>query len=110
MRSGYISCPQALKQIRAALKRRSDKRWSVTTQRGTAYGWIRVVSPPSSGGPNDMTDEDRRELAELFSLPLNRVGLQGITISPEDDFYQEYIDRAEGNEPIVRGVIDHYRS
>src|SRR5262249_21146248 len=36
----------AIKRIRAALKRRSGKTWSVTGDRGTAWGWINIDAPP----------------------------------------------------------------
>ncbi len=32
---------EAIKRIRAALKRRSGKLWSVTGGRGTSWGWIK---------------------------------------------------------------------
>lgn len=36
----------AIAEIRAALKRRSGKAWSVKGGRGTAYGWIEIDAPP----------------------------------------------------------------
>jgi hypothetical protein len=38
---------EAIKRIRAALKRRSGKAWSVTGDRGTAWGWIKIDAPPA---------------------------------------------------------------
>lgn len=105
---GFITAKQAIAQIRRALKLRSDRRWSVTNSRGTGYGWIRIVAPPSRGGPNDMSDTDQEELCRLFDLQRNRVGRQGFTIQPTEDFYHEYIDRSEGREPMIRGQIDLY--
>jgi hypothetical protein len=37
---------QAIKRIKAALKRRSGKEWSVRGGKGTAYGWITIDAPP----------------------------------------------------------------
>jgi hypothetical protein len=41
-----ISRDETIKAIRAALKRRSAKRWSVTGgRRGTGWGWITITAP-----------------------------------------------------------------
>jgi len=37
---------EAIKRIRAALKRKTGKTWSVTGGRGTSSGWITVQAPP----------------------------------------------------------------
>lgn len=37
---------EVISEIKAALKRRSRKSWSVTGGRGTVYGWIRISAPP----------------------------------------------------------------
>lgn len=42
----HIDRNEAIKQIRENLKRRSGKTWSVTGDRGTAYGWLKVDVPP----------------------------------------------------------------
>jgi hypothetical protein len=42
----YIDRDAAIKRIRAALKFRSGKDWSVTGGKGTAYGWIKIDAPP----------------------------------------------------------------
>jgi hypothetical protein len=41
-----IDRDEAIKRIRAALKKRSGKQWSVTGGRGTAWGWIEIDAPP----------------------------------------------------------------
>lgn len=84
-------------RIRAALKRRSGKRWSVTGGRGTAYGWITIDAAPG----RSMTDAERAELATL--LGLDTVHHQGVSIPSSNDYYREYIDRAEGRAPRVIG-------
>jgi hypothetical protein len=43
---GDLSRDATIKRIRAALKKRSGKSWSVTGGRGTAYGWIEIDAPP----------------------------------------------------------------
>lgn len=42
----YIDRDEAIKRIRAALKRKTGKSWSVSGGRGTAWAWIRVQAPP----------------------------------------------------------------
>jgi hypothetical protein len=37
---------ETIARIKAALKRRSDRAWSVKGGRGTAWGWITVEAPP----------------------------------------------------------------
>lgn len=113
---------EAIKRIRTALFLRSSGRsWSVTGGRGTAWGWIRIDAPPArrtayytkledapdrpesyfeivtdaAGGHT--TPSDRQQLAAL--LHLDTVHHQGVTIPASSDYYQEYIDRAEGRKP-----------
>ncbi len=107
---------ETIQIIRAALQRRSGKTWSVTGGRGTAYGWITIDVPPSkrtwvgcgeyerNTGQNGghMGPDDRRELAELLGLKRS-VHHQGHDIPASSDYYQEYIDRAEGRQPSVIG-------
>lgn len=85
-------------RIRAALKTRSSKAWSVTGGRGTAYGWITITAPPARLGTHGgMTDDDLGHLAEL--LDLDSVHHQGVKIPASSDYYREYLDRAEGRTP-----------
>lgn len=117
---------ETIAKIKSALKRRSKKTWSVTGGKGTAYGWITIKAPPKrrtwkhrlpsgmtdrpenwqgydSGEPGEsMTPADQKELAELFNLD-RPVHQQGISIPASGDYYQEYIDRAEGRKPTVIG-------
>lgn len=116
---------ETIKRIRAALKRRSGKQWSVTGGRGTAWGWINIDAPPArcrwksrikpgrnewsaerddweeydAGIPGQgyMSPDDRAELAKL--LGLTTVHCQGVSIAASNDYWQEYIDRAEGRTP-----------
>ena len=113
-------------EIRAALRRRSGKAWSVTGGRGTAYGWITIDAPPArrtlkcrlkagatTTWPSDyeeyidsspggsMTPGDRTQLARL--LGLDAVHIQGVNIPASNEYYREYIDRANGRAPSVIG-------
>lgn len=117
---------EAIRRIRAALRQRSGKAWSVTGGRGTAYGWIKIDAPPArrtehtqkrqgavterpedyervdTGEPGGhMTAADRKELAAL--LGLDDVHFQGAKIPAGSDYYREYVDRSEGRTPSVRG-------
>jgi len=109
---------ETIKRIRAALKKRSGKPWSVTGGRGTAWGWLNITAPPKrctghgvqipgsvgmnpedyeykdTGEPNgNLNPAEQKELAQLLSLP-DPVHHQGESIPAKD--WQEYIDRAEG--------------
>lgn len=89
--------------IRASLRARSGKTWSVTGGTGTAWGWITISSPPKRRNEfGCMTPEDRKELAEL--LGLDEVHAQGVSVPSQTDFRQEYMDRAQGKTPAVVGV------
>jgi hypothetical protein len=99
-----IQPPQALDRnsviasIRAALKRRSGKDWSVTGGRGTAWGWIKISSPPRRLVDGYyMSREDCAELARL--LGLSQAHVQGVDVAASSAHYREYIDRAEGRTP-----------
>lgn len=122
---GDLSRNETIKRIRAALKRRSGKVWSVTGGTGTAWGWITIQAPPKrrtgahvqregaevgvyehvdTGEAQQfgiMTPQDCAELAEL--LGKDRVHHQGESVSSGSDYYREYIDRAEGREITAYG-------
>lgn len=117
---------ETVKRIKTALQRRSGKQWSVTTGRGTAWGWINIDAPPSrrtwgsrlkadaspaqlpedyeeydTGTPGGhMSPADRAELATLLGLD-RPVHFQGQSIAASGDYYREYIDRAEGRAPAA---------
>lgn len=119
---------ETIKRIRAALRRRSGKAWSVTGGRGTAWGWIRIDVPPKrrtwhfrntcrvegSGSPimeeyedasweGSMSPAERAELTALLGLTRS-VHHQGESIPAGGDYYQEYVDRAEGRAPTAYGA------
>lgn len=113
-----------IKRIRSALQRRSGKAWSVTGGRGTAWGWLTIDAPPArrtwrnrlkadaspaqlpedyeeydSGQPGGYSSpSDRAELGQLLGLD-KPVHCQGVSIAASSEYWQEYIDRAEGRTP-----------
>ncbi len=114
---------EAIRRIRTALKRRSGKTWSVTGGRGTAWGWLTIEAPPArrtwasrlktgaiTDRPEDyeeydtgklggfMSPSDRVELGRLFGLE-RPAHFQGVNVAASDDYYREYVDRAEGRTP-----------
>jgi len=83
--------------IKAALKARSRKTWSVTGGRGTAWGWIRIIAPPARRGEfGSMTDADIAELSALFGETVHH---QGISIPASSAHRREYLERAIGQTP-----------
>ena len=107
-----------IREIRAALKRRSGKAWSVTGGRGTSYGWITITAPPArctwrthliggaaydSGEPGrSMSPDDAAELASLLDLEPYQAR-HCVSIPAGTDYRREYLDRANGREPSVFG-------
>jgi len=83
---------EAIQHLRAALKRRSDRPWSVSGGRGTAYGWIEIQAPPRRRVDGYTTPEDCAELARIFGLD-RPVHFQGLSISP--DRRDWHVGRAE---------------
>jgi len=105
-----------IKAIKAALKARSGKSWSVTGGRGTAWGWITIDAlparktahcvqrPGTAGNPEDydevdtgvpgghMTAADREALNKL--LGVDRVHHQGESIPASTDYRRVYLCRA----------------
>jgi hypothetical protein len=81
--------------LKAALKRRSGKTWSVTGGRGTAWGWLTIHVPPSRRAEfGYITETERAELAALLGLP--SVHSQGVSIAASSAYRREYLERAEG--------------
>lgn len=116
---------ETIKRIRTALKRRSGKGWSVTGGRGTAWGWLTINAPPArctwrhrlkpdaspaqlsedyeeydtgEPGSGNMSPDDRAELGKLLGFE-KPVHYQGVSIAASNEYWQEYIDRAEGRTP-----------
>lgn len=100
--STFLTRAEAIAKIKAGLKKRSGKVWSVTGGKGTAYGWLTINVPPSKKEGWYMPEAARVELAKLLNLDC--VHNQGVSIPSGCDFYREYIDRAEGRVPEKLGV------
>lgn len=85
-----------IKTIKANLKNRSGKTWSVKEHKGTSYGWITISATPKNCDEwGNMYEKEQKELTEL--LGLNKpVHCQGETIPGQNNSYQEYLDRSEG--------------
>ena len=90
------------KALRALLKRRTGRDWSVTKGRGTASGWVTVTAPPKrctfgwdgTGEGHNIGADDRAVLAA--ALQLQRIHPQGESIPASLAHRQEYLDRAAG--------------
>ena len=94
---------ETIRAIRAALKRRSGKAWSVTGGRGTAWGWITIDVPPAGRADAAARDAGRHELRRLLGLEPCRWA-RNETIPSANDYYREYLDRADGLVPSVVGT------
>lgn len=105
MSETYIDRNTAITEIKAALRRRSGKTWSVTGGRGTAWGWIRIKSTPARAQDEfgTMTDAEATELNALLGFD-GTSHFQGISIPASNDYYREYIDRANGRTPSVNAT------
>lgn len=116
-----------IKTIKANLRRRSGKSWSVTGGRGTIWGWITIDTMPSRAtwrnrlpvGALDcpenyrecntfmrggyMSPHERAELGTLLGLD-GPCHMQGVSIPASSAYYQEYIDRSAGVTPTKIGT------
>lgn len=88
----------AIARIRAALKKRTGRAWSVTGGTGTAWGWIKVHVPPRLRDQyGSMSDADRMELAAVLGFEDDRreVGRSGWSIPASSAYYRAAVQRAE---------------
>ena len=90
--------------MRAALKRRSGKTWSVTGGRGTSWGWIEITAPPARRVNDTVTESDATELRSLLDLTGRWENCRRVSIPASRDYYAEYIARAEGRTPTTHGT------
>ena len=96
-----IVCKAVAATIRRLLRERSGMAWSVTLGRGTSYGWIHITAPRNRRSDYDgMSQEDSATLARLLghSRPMGPD-----SVAASYDYYAEYLDRAAGREPRVKG-------
>jgi hypothetical protein len=92
-----------IKRIKTALEERSGKKWSVRHGTGTASGWIFITASPKRRDEyGRLSPADQEELKRL--LGLEDVGPQWVRVPDQGDSYQEFVDRAEGREPRIKGV------
>ena len=69
------------------------------------------IGPVITGGvamvryPTEMAKEDNNLLAHALNLD-SVYGSHHVSIPPQNDYYQEYLDRAEGREPSQIGKPD----
>ena len=97
-----LSRDETIKRIKAGLRARTGREWSVTGGRGTGWGWIRINAMPKAQDEyGSMTEADRDILRE--ALGLDSLSLQGASIAAANDYYAEYVDRAEGRVPAALG-------
>jgi hypothetical protein len=96
----------AIKLIRASLKERSDRTWSVTGGTGTSWGWIYISAPPARRDKyGSMTAEDAAELAQLLGLGDAAAHHQGVNVPRSGAYRREYVERAAGSlAPSVTGT------
>src|SRR6266568_29894 len=91
---------EAIVEIRAALKRRSGKTWSVTGGRGTSWGWVTIQAPPARRGRYGETSaEDCAQLAVL--LRLEHVHDQGVMVPAGLDYRREYVTHTNNKQPTI---------
>ena len=101
-----LKADEAVARIKAGLRRRSGRAYKVSggSRRSTAWGWIEIKPPGKKFGDGKrLTPAEAQDLARLLGLQVNEV-FDGVTIPPDPEFYWEYVDRAEGSPPRVRGT------
>lgn len=123
----HVDRDETIKAIRAALKRRTGRTWSVRGGRGTGWGWLTICAPPArctaerqysgkddpeTGNPiyvsddnarpdggGEMTEADCMTLAEVLDLPRRAICSQGVSVADDSSYRIEFIARAEGRAP-----------
>lgn len=86
--------------IRAGLRARTGKHWSVTHEGGV----LRITASRKHRRQHGViTDDARTELARALDLPRSAVGVKGVTVPGEQSWHHEYVNRAFGQEPTVYG-------
>jgi hypothetical protein len=86
--------------IRAGLRARTGKHWSVTHEGGV----LRITASRKNRREHGaLTEESRTELAKALNVPRSAVGSRGVTVPGEHSWHHEYVNRAFGQEPSVYG-------
>jgi hypothetical protein len=95
-----LSSVYVAKRIRAALKARSGKDWSVTKGRGTGGGWIRIDTPKarlSCGRAHDFHYQTQRcTLCDAFRYDAGFAGCE--LHACDENCYRAYISPADQEE------------
>jgi hypothetical protein len=99
MANGYLDRNEAIRSIRRGLKARGGN-YSVTGGRGTVWGWITIDLLPSikTATPVDDWCGLYGELAVMLGFDRSR-GYTSFSVAASNEYYREYIDRAEGRPP-----------
>lgn len=92
---------EAIARIKAGLKARTGRSWSVTGGRGTAWGWITITAPPARRESSVLQADDQAMLS--MALGMNVHG-QGEKVPASNAYRVEFVARAEGRTPEAHGV------
>lgn len=95
----HTSRDAVIKDIRASLKSRSGKAWSVRGGEGTAWNHITISAPPSRLVNGRLSEEDSAELHKLLGLSWNPnpgVTVQSITVEDTNQARLDFMNRARG--------------
>jgi hypothetical protein len=94
---------ETIATIKAALKARSGKTWSVCGGHGTAWGWLRIDVPPArrrcmtpaSGDYGHGSLAERTELGKLLGLA-GPAHAQGVQVPDRGGCWEHWCQRAQG--------------
>lgn len=104
-----LSSPAAVQaEMRRALRARSasekvpgGKHWSVRKTKTGALLVTTAVQRQGRGGA--MSPPERRELARLLGMPVQRVSPRGAFVPADEGWRSEFLDRTSGRAPQVMG-------
>jgi hypothetical protein len=95
---------EAVKRIKAGLKAKTGKTWSVTGGRGTAWGWLRIQAPKSRRVSHEVNPEhDGFERTDRFMLRTGSTPWIEYVSDDGDDWYTSDADVAELKEIFEPG-------
>ena len=87
----YIDRAEACKRIKAGLRARTGRAWSVKGGRGTTWGWIYIQEPKSRTIDGGMSPADQDALRDIFFEGDGHP--QGVMIPPSE--CERYVLAAE---------------
>lgn len=81
----HIDRPEAIQRLKVALRERTGRTWSVSGNRGTAWGWIDVRAPKARqvGEFGYLDEADQLALGDIFKLMGGKAHYQGHSIAPD---------------------------